>query len=139
MFCEMIQSERQQRVRWVHETENFVAICPYASRVAYETWILPSHHRAHFEAAEDGLLRELASLMHAVVGQLDETLNYPAFNYVLHTSPFDTTWKDHYHWHIEIIPRIARIAGLEFGTGVHINTVPPESAADQLQKLVKDC
>ena len=132
----MIDQERRSGERWVTDTPNLIAICPYASRFAYETWILPKTHQSNFETAPDHILSELARLVQNVLKRLDSFLEQPAFNYVLHTSPFDTMWKDHYHWHIEIIPRIARLAGLEWGTGVHVNTVSPELAADRLRNPV---
>ena len=63
----------------------------------------------------------------------------PAYNYIIHTSPFDTQALPHYHWHMEIIPRLrACVAGFEWGTGFYINPVPPEQAAGFLREIEVD-
>ena len=61
--------------------------------------------------------------------KLRQSLDDPPYNYILHTSPFDTYELKSYHWHIEIIPRLAGVAGFEWGSGFYINSVPPEDAA----------
>ena len=65
----------------------------------------------------------------AVLQKLEIALDKPAYNYIIHTAPFDTQELGHYHWHIEIIPRLTKIAGFEWGSGFYINPVPPEEAA----------
>ena len=62
----------------------------------------------------------------------------PPYNYIIHTAPFDTQELPHYHWHIEIIPRLTRVAGFEWGTGFYINPVPPEEAAAFLREVEVD-
>ncbi|MCP4193964.1 MAG: galactose-1-phosphate uridylyltransferase [Planctomycetaceae bacterium] len=137
IFCDLIQRERDAGLRIVAESDQLIALCPYASRFSYETWILPKKHLSFFEQTANDLLRELTELVHKVLFCLEQELNQPAYNYLLHTNPFDTCQKDHYHWHIEIIPRVARLAGLEWGTGIHINSVSPEVAAANLRKLTR--
>ncbi len=66
--------------------------------------------------------------------KLEEALDAPPYNYVVHTAPFDTQELPHYHWHLEIIPRLTRVAGFEWGTGFYINPVPPETAAAFLRE-----
>ena len=61
-------------------------------------------------------------------------MDRPSYNYVIHTAPPDGGETPHYHWHLEIIPRLAKMAGFELGTGVHINPVPPEAAASILRR-----
>ena len=70
--------------------------------------------------------------------KLEAALDKPAYNYIIHTSPFDTQALPHYHWHIEIIPRLTRVAGFEWGTGFYINPVPPEQAAAFLREVEVD-
>lgn len=135
LFCTTIEQEIADGKRVVHTTPRLVAICPFASRFPYETWILPRAHQASFESTPVDLMSELSALMLEILRQLESLVPCPAYNYIVHTSPFDTRWKDHYHWHIEVIPRLSRLAGLELGTGVHVNTVSPELAANRLRKL----
>jgi UDPglucose--hexose-1-phosphate uridylyltransferase len=133
VYCHLAENEIRQQVRLVQQTDHFLAICPYASRVPFEIWVLPRDHQARFERLAANLRHELAHLLWDVLRRLEESLAHPAYNYVVHTCPFDTRSEDHYHWHFEIIPRIAHLAGLEWGTGVYVNIVSPEAAAHALR------
>ena len=84
-------------------------------------------------SAEDAA--DLAALLHQALAKIDAALVRPAYNYVIHTAPFDTSALGHYHWHIEIIPRVTKTAGFEWGTGFYINPVPPEEAAAFMREL----
>jgi UDPglucose--hexose-1-phosphate uridylyltransferase len=137
VFCHLIDETMQDRSRLVLETETVVAFCPYASRVAHELWVLPKRHGARFEQTDDAVLNDVAVSVRELVRRLGTCLGPVAYNYLLHSNPFDTCRQDHYHWHIEILPRTSRLAGLEWGTGLLINTMPPEVAAAQLRGVVK--
>ena len=76
--------------------------------------------------------------MRQVTRKIETALDRPAYNYNVHTAPFDTQELRHYHWHIEIIPRLTKIAGFEWGSGFYINPVPPEEAAAFLREIVED-
>ncbi len=128
-FCQMIEHEFERDERVVASSERFVAVCPYASRMPFEIWILPRQHASHFESQQDEDLAELAQFLQGTVGQLESAHQTPAYNFFLHTAPFDTAALRHYHWHIEIFPRLTTTAGFEWGTGYYINPVPPEQAA----------
>jgi UDPglucose--hexose-1-phosphate uridylyltransferase len=134
-FCFLLDGSAE---RLVLKTQHFVAFCPYAARSPYETWILPTHHEAHFPKTPAENLSELASVLRRVLVRLEKALSAPAYNVVLHTAPFDTGPVPHYHWHIEIIPRVTSIAGFELGSGYYINPIPPEDAArclrDEIEK-----
>ncbi len=138
VFCFLQQETRRQESRFVIETESMMAFCPFASRVPYETWVLPKEHRSCFEDASDAALRDVAATVLETIRRLQTCLGQVAYNYLLHTNPFDMPRQDHYHWHIEILPRTGRLAGLEWGTGLLINTVPPEVAAERLRSVVRD-
>jgi UDPglucose--hexose-1-phosphate uridylyltransferase len=116
---------------FVSQSENFLAFCPFASRFAYEMWVVPREHSPRFE--ENELLPELAGLLRAAIVKLEATVKSSAYNYIVHTAPFDTPGTNHYHWHIEILPRLSNLAGFELGTGCFINTVSPERAAAALR------
>jgi UDPglucose--hexose-1-phosphate uridylyltransferase len=125
----MIQQELANGQRIVLDTANFLSFAPFASRFAFETWIVPKHHNSHFENIQKTEVDELGSVLRTVLRKLENGLNQPAYNYIIHTSPFDTQSLPHYHWHMEVIPRLTRVAGFEWGTGFYINSVPPEQAA----------
>jgi UDPglucose--hexose-1-phosphate uridylyltransferase len=135
VFCDMIQQEQRDLIRVLERTAHFIAFCPFASRFAGETWILPLQHACHFQQTSDECLPELGRLVRRSVQRLENALGRPAYNYVIHTAPFDIECKDHYHWHIEILPRIAKAGGFEWGTGYFINSVPPEEAALALRTV----
>lgn len=133
VYCELIEKEGLSRTRIICETEHFVALCPFAPRFAYEFWVIPKYHASHYEETRDPLLNELAELLLRLLTALDVVLAEPAYNSFLHTSPLRTSGSLHYHWHWEFIPRTARAAGFEWGSGCFLNTVPPEQAAGEMR------
>lgn len=133
VFCEMLEREVAEGTRVVAETAEFVAICPFASQFAYETWIIPKDHASQFEFAKDGELGSLACLVRDLVRRVDCLLKDPGFNYLIHTAPFGSGHLQHYHWHLEFFPRLAKTAGFEWGAGDYINIVAPEQAAAMLR------
>ena len=134
VFCRMIEWERDRGERMIAENAHFTAFAPFASRFPFETWILPRQHRACFEEHPADTLGDLADLMYTVLSMLEVVLDRPAYNYIVHTAPFESGAATSYHWHIEIMPRMTRVAGFEWGTGLYINPVAPESAAAALQE-----
>jgi len=129
IYCDMVQQELSTEKRIVLDTANFLSFAPYASRFPFETWIVPKNHSSHFENIHKPEVDDLGSVLKTILRKLELSLDGPAYNFVIHTSPFDTQALPHYHWHIEIIPRLTRVAGFEWGTGFYINPVPPEQAA----------
>jgi UDPglucose--hexose-1-phosphate uridylyltransferase len=135
-WCRLTADALAPASRLVAQNEAFVAFCPPAARFAYETWIVPRRHASHFHADEELSFAQLAQLMGRVIGALERLIPGLAYNYIIHSAPFDTHSPDHYHWHIEIIPRVASFAGFEWGTGCYINPVLPEAAAETLRREV---
>lgn len=138
IFCDMIRQELDQKVRMVSETRQFIAFEPFAARFAFETWIVPKNHRSHFEHISPDELHEFSIILHEVLRKLEKALNRPPYNYMIHTSPFVMQDLDYYHWHLEITPRLTKVAGFEWGTGFYINSVPPEQAAQFLREANSD-
>ncbi len=131
----MIQQELAAEKRIVLDSPGFVAFCPFASRFPFETWILPKQHSSHYENIQKSGVDDLARVMRQVIAQIESAVDRPAYNYIIHTAPFDSNALGHYHWHIEIIPRLTKTAGFEWGTGFYINPVPPEEAAAFLRDV----
>jgi UDPglucose--hexose-1-phosphate uridylyltransferase len=138
VFCDIVQQELATEKRIVLDGPGFVAFCPFASRFPFETWVLPKPHSSHFENIQKNAVEELAGVMKQVIGKIETALDRPAYNYIIHTAPFDSPELGHYHWHIEIIPRLTNTAGFEWGTGFYINPVPPEEAAAFLREVEID-
>jgi hypothetical protein len=89
----------------------------------------------HIEEAPRHEYESAARLLKAVLQRLNRALETPPFNLVLHTSPFSEEVGDVYHWHIEIMPKLTRVAGFEWGTGFYINPTSPEEAAQVLREV----
>ena len=133
VFCDLLLQETADGSRIIRDQDAILAIAPYASRVPFETWLVPRDHRPRFEDASDDTLHALAAALKAVMSRIDWALERPACNFVLHTGPLSGEGDAAFHWHLEIIPRVTRFSGLEWGSGVHRNPVPPEEAAKVLR------
>ena len=132
VFCDIVKEEVASGKRVVAENAGFVAVTPYASRFAFETWILPKKHLSHFEESSDALAADLAGVLKTALGKLSVTLSDLSYNLIVHTTPVRDPASGHYHWHIEIMPKLSHVAGFEWGTGFYINAVSPEEAAGML-------
>lgn len=132
VFCDILDQELSVDERQVMVTDRFVALTPYASRFPFETWVLPREHSSHFEAMSWEDMEDLAFVLKRTLARIEDALDHPPYNFMIHTAPMQSGPMDHYHWHIEIIPRVTKTAGFEWGTGFYINPVPPEAAAEFL-------
>lgn len=134
IFCDILRQESDTGSRVILESEHFLAVTPYASRFPFETWILPKRHVSHFEASEIPEVQNLGWFLRAILRKISKTLERPAYNLMIHSSPIQEGAMAHYHWHIEIIPKLTNAAGFEWGTGFYINPTPPEEAARFLRE-----
>ncbi|PYV45764.1 MAG: galactose-1-phosphate uridylyltransferase [Acidobacteria bacterium] len=134
VYCDIIRQELNAGSRVIDENQDFVIIAPYAPRFPFETWILPKTHDACFENAQKREYQNLSKILKTILLKVDRVLDYPAYNLVIHTSPITETINDFYHWHIELMPKLSKIAGFEWGTGFYINPVPPEDSAKFLRE-----
>ena len=144
LFCDVIQQELAAQQRVVMEDEDFVALVPFASRFPFEVFLAPKRHAHDFSRTSDADLGAFARALKEALLRLKHTLDDPPYNFVLHTSPATETvprrpgyWQTlefDFHWHLEIIPGLTRVAGFEWGTGFYINPMPPEDAARYLRE-----
>jgi len=134
VFCRIIESERKEKDRIVMEGDGFIVIEPFAARSPFETWILPLEHRSTFGEATLAELGGFARILNRVLEKFVQVLQDPAYNMVIQTAPTNEEDEDYYHWHVKLFPRVTTPAGFELGTGVYINTVLPEAAAEYLKK-----
>jgi UDPglucose--hexose-1-phosphate uridylyltransferase len=133
VFCDIVRQELGDRRRVVAENADIVALAPYAPRFAFETWLLPRRHGARFEEAPRHEYESLARMLRSVLQRMDRALERPPYNLIVHTSPFSEETGDFYHWHVEIMPKLTRVAGFEWGTGFYLNPTSPEEAAQVLR------
>lgn len=134
VFCDIIRQELRQRNRVITENNGFISIAPFASRFPFETWILPKTHQPSYELTEAPSYGQAAEILSDTLRKLKQVLDDPPYNYIIHTSSFPEQDRDYYHWHIEIIPKLTKVAGFEWGTGFYINPTPPEEAAEYLRE-----
>jgi len=143
VYCDMVRQELEQKERIVTETEHFVCLTPFAYRFPFELMILPREHNSDFTKGIKGKGEDLAKLLKDILLRFKIGLDDPAFNLVIQTAPFrrarkNVKWQsldEDYHWHIEIMPRLARAAGFEKGSGFYICAIPPEAAAEYLREV----
>lgn len=145
VFCDILGQEQKQAVRVVEVKGDFIAFCPYAPRVPYETWLMPHAHEAAFERSaisRPGTLPDLAALIRRTLTRIRSIADQ--FHMVLHTSPnsqhgsealgYWKTLDDDYHWHVEILPIIRSTAKSYTFKEVYFSPVSSETAADRLRK-----
>lgn len=142
IFCDIIDQEQMLEERVVFSSNHFLVICPFASVHPFEIHVLPLRHQADYTQASDDELRDLAAVMKRIVGKYKKTLGDVHYNYIVHTTPSERALEEnfpyghaHYHWHLEMFPRLTRTAGFEWGTGFYINPTPPEEAASYLREV----
>ncbi len=144
VYCDIVAQELQSRERIIYETEHFLAVTPFAARLLFETWILPKVHHCDFPKGIVGKEGDLAVMMKILLKKLQVGLDDPAYNFVVQTAPFargslgERKWESiekDYHWHIELMPRLTRVAGFEKGTGFYICAIPPENMAQYLREV----
>jgi len=135
IFCDVVGQERRDRTRLIHENDEFVVFAPYAPRSPFETWIVPKRHESNFEAEPKERLAQAAEALGTTMRRLAAALGDPAYNFIVHSNPVRDPSSPSYHWHVEIMPALTHVAGFEWGSGFHINPVPPEEAAEFLRKV----
>jgi len=128
IFCDVINQEREFQKRVIYENSQYIALAPFAPRAPFETWILPKKHESNFQPPNKDF-SSLADILQVILKQTDKILDVPPYNFMIHTSPFQDEINEYYHWHIEIIPKLTKIAGFEWGSGFFINPTPPEESA----------
>jgi len=144
LFCDIIDQDLEAGDRVIYADDRYVAICPYASRFPFEVFLAPRNHRHSFADADAAELDGLAVALREVLARLKVTLNDPPYNFMFHTAPNTETLRKRagywvslphdFHWHVEILPRLTKVAGFEWGTGFYINPTAPEDAARFLRE-----
>lgn len=136
VHCVIIAFEKKEKKRVIYENERFIAFAPFASHAAFEIRIFPKAHMPMFESINHEDISYFADVLRISLRKLYHGLGNPSYNFFIHTAPaYDTKEFEHYHWHLEILPKTAVWAGFELGTGIDISTIAPEKAAAFLRKL----
>jgi UDPglucose--hexose-1-phosphate uridylyltransferase len=133
VFCDVLRQEIADGRRLIAETADMIAVAPYAPRFPFETWILPRRHQAHFEESARPDFAGLARLLADILRRMNRALRNPPYNLLIHSAPFAEPAEDFYHWHVEIIPKLTKVAGFEWATGFYVNPTSPEEASQVLR------
>ena len=136
VYCQMIDWERKNKKRIVYENKHFIAICPFASKTAFQVIISPKKHLSNFERITREEKNSLANIAKVISVVLRKALGDHAYNFYLHTSPCDDEDHSYYHWHWTILPKTSSLAGFELGTHMEISTIEPEKAAEHLRSYL---
>jgi UDPglucose--hexose-1-phosphate uridylyltransferase len=134
VFCDIVRHELSDGRRIIDVNDDFIAIAPFASRAAFETWVIPRMHDSHFEDSDQGQISNLALSVLTVIRKLSKVLDRPPFNLMIMNAPFSERKQREYHWYLEIRPGLTAVAGFEWGSGFYINPTPPEDAAKFLRE-----
>jgi len=135
VFCDILQQEAADGRRLIAENADVVALAPYAPRFPFETWILPKRHQAFFEDAPRHEYVSLARLLGDILRRMNKALQFPPYNLLIHSAPVAESAGEYYHWHVEVIPKLTKVAGCEWATGFYLNPTSPEEAAQVLRDI----
>ncbi len=160
-WCTHLAHEIKDGSRIIEEGEHFVSLCPYVSRFPAETVIYPKRHISHFETLKESELQECARMVRRTIRLLDKAVDWHkgrlSYNMIVKSGPFvysgpmnasdlsdsafwlqrlDYSYERVYHFHIVILPSLAKAAGFEWGSGMHINPIAPETAAARLRSVL---
>lgn len=130
LMCTTVDAEVEAGHRVVFEDDLCVIVCPYWSGTPYELLVIPRSHEAHLTDAKPKDLVAVGRAMQQVLAKLRTLLSDVAYNIVFHAAPH--RHDDQFHWHAHVLPHVTTRAGFELGTGVLINIVAPERAAEEL-------
>jgi UDPglucose--hexose-1-phosphate uridylyltransferase len=134
MFCHLVEREVEEQTRVVIKSEHFVAMEVFAAATPFATHIFPLRHMASFGDVRTAEIADLARVLRTILAKLYVGLENPDYNFTVRSGPAEYAGARHFHWYVSVIPRLTRVAGFELGSGMFINTVLPEAAAEFLRK-----
>jgi UDPglucose--hexose-1-phosphate uridylyltransferase len=135
VFCDILEKE-SEGPRLIYENSKFVVFSPYASIHPMEFWIFPRKHNSNLLSLSHSEIESFAKTLKTSLKGLKDLVNDPPYNYGFHLS-IDSDAQEYYHWHLEVYPQLSIWAGFEKNTGMHINTVMPETAAAELKRTLQ--
>ncbi|OGD30965.1 hypothetical protein A2833_00265 [Candidatus Azambacteria bacterium RIFCSPHIGHO2_01_FULL_44_55] len=136
IHCAMLADEIKDKKRIVFENKMAIVFAPFASHSNFELRIFPKKHEAHFEKMDKKELTYFAEALRQSLRKIYKGLKDPSFNFFIHTAPtIPHQDYQHYHWHIEILPKVSIWGGFELGTGIDIVSMSPEATAAYFKKI----
>jgi len=135
IFCDIIRQETQEQERMIFENKHFLSFCPFVSRFPFEIWIVPKKHNCFFCHMPPEEIPSLAAILKDTIGQIKKVFPNLSYNFIVHSAPINGDGgMEGYHWHIEFMPKLTRVAGFEWGSGFYLVPTPPEIAAKLLRE-----
>jgi UDPglucose--hexose-1-phosphate uridylyltransferase len=128
LYCHIAEKETASK-RLIGQNDSWILFSPFYSQVPYETWIVSKRHISNLEEMNDSEQRDLAEILRDILRSMRTLLEDPPYNFMIYQLPTG------YHLNLRIQPAISKIAGFERGTGICINSIPPEQAADELRRV----
>ena len=135
VYCTMINWDMKDGKRIIYENEKFIVLCPFASQVSFEVRVYPKEHQPYFEKINEKEKELFADAFQKAISKIYRGLKDPPYNFYFHTAPRDGGTYEHYHWHLNILPKTSVWAGFELGAGIEISSIEPEKAAAFLKKV----
>ncbi|MEW6101182.1 MAG: galactose-1-phosphate uridylyltransferase [Candidatus Omnitrophota bacterium] len=136
IFCDIIRQESQDKERVILENKHFLSFCPFVSRFPFEIWIIPKKHNGYYCHMPQEEIPSLASILKDTIAKVKKVFVNLSYNYIIHSSPINGEHNvDFYHWHLEFMPKLTRVAGFEWGTGFYLDPTSPELAAKFLKEV----
>src|SRR3989344_8672055 len=128
VHCQIINFEEKNKKRVIYKNSGALAVAPFVQRELFQIKIFPRNHQPYFEKTTSADMKHIVSALQIVLRKIEKNLQDPDFNFFIHTAPLKNQARyKHYHWHIEVIPKISKPAGFELSTGVEINIVDPDT------------
>jgi len=141
-WCDIVNLERKKEIRIVAENKDFIAIVPFAARSPFEVQILPVQHSAFFENLSSSQKESLAEILKSVLTKIKKGLSDPDYNFYFHTAPTQCYQTEqgcvipsYFHWHLSVLPHVTNFGGFEYATGMIVNVMLPEEAAQFLKHI----
>ena len=130
LLCTTVDAEENVAHRVVHSDEQVLVVCPFWSGSPYEMLVIPRSHGPHLHHSPPTDLVAVGKALKIALERQRNVLGDIAYNLVFHSAPYRA--PEPYHWHVHVVPKLTTVAGFEMGTGVLINIVNPEQAAEEL-------
>lgn len=141
IFCDIVREELRFGERVIFETGDFISFSLFAPKFPFEFWILPKRHGCAFQDISTTEMEDLSLMFYTMLKKLRKLLKEPPYNFFIHTAPNRVPRRNHwhtlgddFHWHIEVIPRLLRRSGFEWGSGFYILPTSPEDATKYLRE-----
>ncbi|OIO69538.1 MAG: galactose-1-phosphate uridylyltransferase [Zetaproteobacteria bacterium CG_4_9_14_3_um_filter_49_83] len=136
LMCSTLADELADGRRIMIESEYFVSFVPYAALSPFHLWVFPRHHQGSFAQINESQLQDLARHLQKLLRTLKAAVGDPSYNFIIRSNSPESCHREYFHWYLSIVPRVAKAAGFELGSGMFINASVPEDSAAFLREFL---